>query len=289
MKYRLMRFPGGKARAVTLSYDDASKHDIDLVRIIDKYAMKCTFNVCSGFMQTGDKEYFLSAEEIWKHIIPGGHEIAVHGEYHKALGRQTVLDGMRDILNCRLALEDTFGRIIRGSAYADSGIMKMHGGADYADIKRYLTDLGIVYARSVGGDNDRFDIPEDWHNWLPTAHHACPDIYSFIDKFRADCCDDFPYDRRRSRLFYLWGHSFEFEKTGTWDSFDRICSLLGGKDDTWYATNIEIYDYVNAYNSLVFSADSTKIYNPSATAVWMEADRKTYCIEPGMTVTVPKK
>ena len=34
------------------------------------------------------------------------------------------------------------------------------------------------------------------------------------------------------------------------------------QDDVWYATNGEIYDYVNAYENLVFSADGKRIYKP---------------------------
>lgn len=29
MRYRLMRFPGGKAKAVTFSYDDGDRGDLD--------------------------------------------------------------------------------------------------------------------------------------------------------------------------------------------------------------------------------------------------------------------
>lgn len=40
------------------------------------------------------------------------------------------------------------------------------------------------------------------------------------------------------------------------------------RDDVWYATNIEVYDYVQAYRSLVFSADAKTVYNLSATEVF---------------------
>jgi len=33
--------------------------------------------------------------------------------------------------------------------------------------------------------------------------------------------------------------------------------------DFWYATNMEIYEYVQAYKSLVYSADGKIVYNPT--------------------------
>lgn len=50
MRYRLMRFPGGKAKAVTFSYDDGDRGDLRLLETINKYGIKCTFNINSGFV-----------------------------------------------------------------------------------------------------------------------------------------------------------------------------------------------------------------------------------------------
>ena len=53
-----------------------------------------------------------------------------------------------------------------------------------------------------------------------------------------------------------------------------------------YATNIEIYDYVQAYNSLVYSADGTRIYNPTLKTIWLDIDKKVYEIKSGETINV---
>jgi hypothetical protein len=44
MRSFFMRYPGGKAKAVTFSYDDGVIQDIRLAEIFDKYNMKATFN-----------------------------------------------------------------------------------------------------------------------------------------------------------------------------------------------------------------------------------------------------
>ena len=47
---------------------------------------------------------------------------------------------------------------------------------------------------------------------------------------------------------------------------------MGGRDDIWYATNIEIIDYMDAAKRILFSADCRRVYNPSALSVWLEVD-----------------
>ncbi len=285
MRYRFLRFPGGLRKAVTFSYDDGNRHDIRLAETLDRYGLKCTFNINSGFIAEQGGEYHLSGQEIQEHILDSGHEVAVHGEFHRAPGKQRPIDGIQDVLNCRLALEQRFGLIIRGMAYPDSGITAFANNANYADIRRYLQDLDIVYSRTLGGDNDRFELPGDWLAWIPTAHHDNPHIFEYIEKFNA--LDETGYCAGMTpKLFYLWGHSFEFDRNNNWDHLEKICEQLSGRQDTWYATNMEIYDYVNAYDRLVYSADGNTVYNPSLLDIWFSVDGEIRRIGPGETIRV---
>ena len=43
-------------------------------------------------------------------------------------------------------------------------------------------------------------------------------------------------------------------------------------------------NYVEAYNSLVLSADETIIYNPTLIDVWMDVDGKVYKVASGETI-----
>ena len=53
----------------------------------------------------------------------------------------------------------------------------------------------------------------------------------------------------------------------------------------WYATNMEIYDYVTAYRSLVHSADGSVVYNPTLKDIWFKIDKgETRHIAPGETL-----
>ena len=165
MRYRFLRFPGGKAKAFTMSYDDGVRADIRLAEICCKYGVKCTFNLNSGMMHSEPGHRRLCADEIREHLLGRGHEIAVHCFNHQAPGAATPISTMQEVYQDRLNLETTFGGIVRGMAYPDSGVTKIHPGTSYERIRQVLQELGIVYARSLGGDNDRFLLPEDFRKY----------------------------------------------------------------------------------------------------------------------------
>lgn len=281
-RYRFLRFPGGKEKAVTLSYDDGCVFDCQLAEIIQKYGMKCTFNINSGFVSKSEDEWRLSYAKIKECLLKNGNEIAVHGKYHRAPGLQAPIEVIKDVLECRLELEQNLNLIIRGMAYPDSGITAFTPGSSYSSIKQNLTDLGIVYARTLGGDNDSFALPTDWHAWMPTAHHNHPKIFEYIEKFVNTPLPDY-LAAQSPLLFYLWGHSFEFDRDSNWEQLEEICKRLSGQDNIWYATNIEIYNYIEAYRSLIFSADGNFIYNPTLLTVWLSVDGQLISIKSGET------
>lgn len=278
-----MRYPGGKAKAVTFSYDDGVHQDKQLVEIFDKYGMKATFNLNCEFRR---KEFF-TAEELHEYFLSKGHEIAVHGANHRANGNLRPIEGIRDVLECRMELEKKCGTIIRGMAYPDSGITLFGNFGNYAQVKQYLTELDIAYARTLAGDNDLFMLPDDFHAWMPSAHHGNPRLMEYIDKFLSlDISPKAYHARRTPRLLYIWGHSYEFDRNDNWELAEKMCEKLSGNDELWYATNIEIYDYVQAYKSLRYSADGHMVYNPTLITVWMDVDSVLYSIKPGETITI---
>lgn len=281
--YKFMRFPGGKAKAVTLSYDDGRAEDKRFSDIITKAGMKCTFNLTSN-----KRINLLTDEEIKKYFLERGHEIAVHGAMHRAEGSLRPIEGIKEVFDCRIELEERFGIIVRGMAYPDNGITLMTNDANYASIKNYLQELDIAYARTLGADNEQFYLPEDWYAWMPSAHNANPRILEMIDNFLAIDISPEVYPAYRSpRLFYMWGHTTEFDSENGWNLLDKIVYKLGNKDDIWYATNMEIYEYTEAYNSLIYSADGYTVYNPTLFDIWFDtfdSNAHLHCIKPGETL-----
>lgn len=274
-------------KAVTFSYDDGVRQDIRLVALLDKYGLKGTFNINSLMFGADKNAWRLTADEVKEEIFDKGHEVAIHGANHRAPGKQRPIEVIRDTLDCRLGLEELLGVIIRGMAYPDSGIRNIQPGcADYEKIREFLCDLGVAYSRTLGGDNDSFDIPTDFYAWMPTAHHNNAQIFEYIEKFNSLKEDGVYTASKTPKLFYIWGHSYEFDKHDNWDRMEKICSELSGKDDVWYATNIEICDYVKAYESLVWSANAKTVYNPTLIDVWMWCDGNIVRVNSGETVRI---
>lgn len=286
MKYRFLRFPEGKTKAVTFSYDDGCRDDLRLAEVLDAYGLKGTFNIPSGTIAEESGGWNLTEQEIREHILNKGHEVATHGQWHKAMGLVRPMDGIKDVLNCRLELEKRFGGIIRGMAYSDSGILEWMNGASYENVRRFLKDLDIVYSRTLGGDNNRFQLPSDWYNWMPTAHHDNPNILNWAQEFAELDVNSQYCGSRHARLFYVWGHSFEFAGNDNWSRLTELCEVLAHKEDVWYATNIEIYEYVTAYHSLVYSADGSRVYNPTLKEIWFDNDGTLCRVKPGETVEI---
>ena len=286
MKYRFLRFPEGKFKAVTFSYDDGVKHDIRLAGIFNKNGMKGTFNINTAKLEYDPEGKRLTPDEVREHILAAGHEVAIHGDHHIAPGCSRPIDAIRDVLDCREKLESIFGMIIRGMAYPDSGIRRFHNGNDYPRVREILEDLGVVYSRTLGGDGCPFMLPTDWYAWMPNAHHDNPEIFNYIDAFLGVKEGECRTANRHPRLFYVWGHSYEFNNKNNWEQIEKICEALAFKDDTWYATNIEIREYCHAYDSLVWSADGHTVYNPTLVTVWVDIDSHLFKIPSGETLRI---
>lgn len=272
----IMRFPEGKPKALTLSYDDGVEQDIRLMEIMDKNGLKGTFNLNSGLYTPEGTVYpegafhrRLTAKQVTEVYTDSGHEVAVHGLTHPFLEKLPENVAMWDLLKDRENLENQFHTIIRGMAYPFG---------TYSDTTvDCLKKAGLVYGRTVISSHS-FDIPEDWLRLEATCHHNDPELMSLGKKF----VEETPL--WSSWLFYLWGHSYEFEVNDNWNVIEEFASYVGGHDDIWYATNIQIYDYVQAYKRLEFSVDSRRVFNPTSIELYfqkpMEKD-KVYCIRPG--------
>jgi peptidoglycan/xylan/chitin deacetylase (PgdA/CDA1 family) len=160
MKYNFLRYPEGKIKAVTFSYDDGTVHDKRLSDTITPYGIKCTFNLCGGGW---DKE---DAEE---YMLGRGHEIAIHGWSHRGMDTLRPTEMIQEVLNCKTALEEKYGRFIRGYAYPDRAIRRDAHPDMYARVRNVFEELDIAYCRTLGAANEGFFLPQDFYNWLGNA------------------------------------------------------------------------------------------------------------------------
>lgn len=270
-----MRFPGGRCKTLTFSYDDGVEQDKKLVEIFKKNGLKATFNLNSGLYAEEGYVYpegtihrRMSRSEVTKLYAQDGIEVAVHGATHPWLDHLPVNMVTKDLIDDRETLESQFNTIVRGMAYP-------YG--TYSDtVVDAMRAVGIVYSRTVNSTHD-FGMPADWMRLPATCHHNDPMLMELAERFVSE--DTYG----RPRMFYLWGHSYEFEEKDNWDVIERFCEYMGGRDEIWYATNIEIYEYQEAFSRLVFSNDASAVYNPTAFKLWYELNAQVYEIEPGET------
>ena len=87
-------------------------------------------------------------------------------------------------------------------------------------------------------------------------------------------------------MFYLWGHSFEFEANNNWNVIEEFASFMGKREDVWYATNIEIFEYIEAYKRLRVSNDGKIYFNPTSTTLCFDVHFKLYELKPGETLVI---
>ena len=82
----------GKMKAVTFSYDDGVTQDQRLISLLNKYGLKCTFNLNSELL--GRPGSLLREEVTVAHVKPRacevraiyeGHEVAAHTLTHPML------------------------------------------------------------------------------------------------------------------------------------------------------------------------------------------------------------
>lgn len=275
MNYTFLRFPGFRNKAVTLSYDDGVVYDKRLIEIMSANGLKGTFNINSGLFSEDGKSRLTKAQAL-ELYANSGNEVAVHGKYHLSLAEVDEAIAVNDVISDRMALEDMFGTVITGMAYANGS---------YSDkVVEILKNCGIDYSRTVIS-TEKFDIPEDWLRLPATCHHANPRLMELAHKFIEDEQARY-YWSKKPRLFYLWGHSYEFNDENNWEIIEEFAEYIGNREDVWYATNGEIYRYVKAFDALQFSANGDMVYNPSAIDVYLNYHHREYVVRGGETIRI---
>ncbi len=275
-----MLFPQGKTKALILSFDDGRAEDRQLVQLMNKYGLVGTFHLNSNKLSTNG---YLDKAEI-KSLFKG-HEVSVHSFNHPSLSRLSKIDIVYEIVEDRKELERLMGYPVRGMAYPF--------GNTNEQVIDAIKGLGIEYARTVG-DTYNFSVPTDFLKWQPTIHlfgktNYIPNDTANDRKELAQfykLIDDF-INTKELVLLDVWGHSWEMGNTQTkWDETERCFKLLANNSAIYYAKQIELVDYIQAFNNLKFSVEKTMVYNPSAITVFFKKNEKVYSVAGGMTINV---
>ena len=266
-------FPGFRKKALTLSYDDGVTQDIRMVELMDRHGIKGTFNINScnyDGEELKTKNGHIPLEQARELYGRGGHEVAVHSRTHPFLEALPAGVAAWELVRDPESLEALFGGIIRGMAYPQ--------GTYNDDVVATVKQCGLAYARDVKVTG-KFDLPQDPYRWQCTCRHKDAALMELCDQFLT-----MPM-RYGAKLFSMWGHSYEFDEPGGWEILEAFCEKMGGHEDIWYATNIQIFDYLHAAGQLRTSINGKRVHNPTATPLYLLVNKVQHVLlEPGQTL-----
>lgn len=221
---------GEQKKFLTFSYDDGISQDKRLVEIFNKYGMKCTFNLNSGIMSNDSCWDFkgvhvtrMTREEIGD--LYKGHEIACHFKTHPFPFDLSDAELDEEIGGDIKALSDMFGCEIVGAAYP-------YGQYDDRVVEA-LKKHGIKYARTTR-TTEGFAHQTELLRYMATCHHNNDRLFELGEIFKA-------IKPEEPAVFYVWGHSYEFDGDNNWDRIEKFCEMMAGCDDICCCTNREAF------------------------------------------------
>lgn len=222
-------------KAVTFSYDDGVTQDIRLVEILNRYGLKATFNLnsellgkdgCLDVLGKKISHYKLQPHEI--NEVYKAHEIASHTLTHPDLTEMSAEEVIRQVERDRLNLSELSGVEVIGMAYPGK---QPNYNSRIAQIIEDST--GVKYARTTICSND-FSPQRDLYEFHPSVFHRDWErLYNLAEKF-------IELEPKNENIFYIWGHSYEFDINDEWDDFEKFCKFISNRSDIFYGTNKEI-------------------------------------------------
>lgn len=294
-----LRFPGGRAKALSFTFDDGTVEDRWLADRFGELGLRGTFNLNSGlFPAPGtdlsklnidiypvrDIQHRMTAQEAAEALDRPYVEIASHGSLH---ADPTLLDTpslLWELMSDRQTLEKLFSRPVTGYAYPQ--------GAFNDRVTEAAQSCGFEYARTAFMSHS-FGLPDDLMRLAPTCSYGepapgNPSVTELAERFLSFVpTTGMYYGTTMSQFFNIFGHTYEMNVcAGLKDRLDTLLGTLSGRDDVWYATNLEVVRYVKAFNSLVWSADRSSVYNPGAQRIWFYCADGTASVAPGETISL---
>ena len=225
-----------KKKAITFSYDDGVVQDIRLIELLNKYGLKCTFNLNSELLskkgmliREGKRiaHYKIHTEDV-KHIYEG-HEVAVHTLTHPNLTQCDDKEIIRQVEADRLNLSELVEYEVVGMAYPCGGVNNDDRVAGI--IKK---NTGVKYSRTIT-TNNCFDLQENLYRFNPTAYHL--DFEKMMQLGR----EFVEFKPKDPKVFYIWGHSYEMDYGADyWVKLEEFFKLISNKEDIFYGTNKEV-------------------------------------------------
>lgn len=234
-----MRFQNQeKRKAITFSYDDGVTQDIRLIELLNKYGLKCTFNLNSELL--GEKGILIRENQRISHYkihpedvkyVYDDHEVAVHTLTHPCLTLLDEAEVIRQVEQDRLKLSELVGYDVVGMAYPCGGV---NNNDKVAEIIKNHT--GVRYSRTIT-NTDSFELQDNLYRYNPNVCH----IMEF-DRLMKMGEEFVALETETPKIFYIWGHSYEMDfQPDYWIKLEQFFALISNKQDIFYGTNSEVF------------------------------------------------
>ncbi len=233
---------------VTTSWDDGHPADLKLAELLAKYRVTGTF-----YVPTRNSEGPAVMNESQIRQLASAFEVAGHSIDHVVLTRLERDEASRQIRENKRWLENVTGRPVPGFAYVRGRYNTM--------VRDLVEEAGFEYGRtvenlhhSVAGDpfllpttiqlfphdpgvyvRNFLRNPRPVRVRLLLAALAPGSLSQRIDRMIKSCAGAGGY-------FHLWGHSWEIDEHGLWDTLEAALSRLSSASDAIeFVTNHEAH------------------------------------------------
>lgn len=213
-------------KSVTFSFDDGVRQDVRFVELLNKYGLKCTFNLNTGLADEKYRWVYKGVDVI--HLnkaemlgLYKGHEIAVHSLTHPYLEKLEEKRIYEQVYQDKCNLEEWFGEEVVGMAYP-------FGTYDQRVID-VLKRCGIRYARTI--QNTEEFTPQE--NLLELKANCCftnAKLDAIIDRFLES-------ESEQKQVLYIWGHTYQIGPDMSWERMEEICKKLTSVKGLVFETN----------------------------------------------------
>lgn len=261
-------YPGGKAKAFNITYDDGILQDVRFVALLNRYGLKGTFNLNSQLMEqefewvhpNGMTVKRLSRDAV-RHLYDG-HEIAAHTLTHPYLNDKAERELLWEIGEDKRRLEELFGREVSGF-----GVPFHFYDENIVDCVR---KCGFEYGRNSELTHD-YSPWQDPYAWSCGIFHLEPELDGFVEGF-------FRTDEELA-LCQIVGHSYDLDAENMWQKMENILARMAADDTVCSMTHLELVRYLRAMEQAVI--EENVIENPSKRSLWFCVDGQVLELAPG--------
>ena len=225
---------------LVMSLDDGTAQDEKVISIFKKYGLTATFNLNSG--RLGEKEEIpipaydgkpLRHDKVTEAQVKcglyNGFEVACHGLTHAKLNEASSAELRKEIF-------DDYDKIFALTGIKPCGIAYPGALPNYNQaVITTLEDSGkIFYGRTIE-ETHGFSLPTDFLRWNPTCQFRGDELLKRAEDF-------FDLKAETDALFFVWGHSYEFDLgLECWDKLEYFCGETAKRKDIICLTCADFY------------------------------------------------